>query len=676
MKNRLIIFLLLIMPTVSFAQYDQVYIDSLQTTLKNAANDTIRLEINRQLGFYFQDSDPGIGLNYHQEQLEFAKKLNLKLWEADAYQQIAYCNRMLENLPASYESYMRALKIAEEPSSSENGWGYHNFSFSKSPDDARQSIVGMIHYELGTLYQRTRSYDEVLTQLYKALRIGEKLKNKKILSLSNRDIGWVYLQRNQLDSASYYLKKTLYHYEDSPYQGNKGTLHIFISQYYEKAQKLDSAKASAKTAMSLSVEETKLGSLTGSQLLLGRLFLQTSQLDSALLYTEKALKTSQLTNDKRSEGDAYVRLASIYNLQKQNEQAYEYLNRGKTLLDSINGAYITRLLQFQNIEFDQKIRLQELEKENELTKNRIRTVALLAVLVIFLLIALLLYRNNRQKQKANKVLEDTLADLKTTQAQLVQSEKMASLGELTAGIAHEIQNPLNFVNNFSEVNNELIDEMNEELEKGDLDEAKTIAANIKQNLEKINHHGKRADSIVKGMLQHSRSNSGTKEPTDINALCDEYLRLSYHGLRAKDKAFNSKLITNFEDGLKKVNVIPQDLGRVVLNLLTNAFYAVNEKSSIAKASEDINYEPTVSIATKTVGKNLEIRIKDNGNGMPQEVVDKIFQPFFTTKPTGKGTGLGLSMSYDIVTKGHGGALKVETEQNVGTEFIIRLPIND
>ncbi len=276
-------------------------------------------------------------------------------------------------------------------------------------------------------------------------------------------------------------------------------------------------------------------------------------------------------------------------------------------------------------------------------------------------------------RKQKEELQNALNELKSTQAQLIQSEKMASLGELTAGIAHEIQNPLNFVNNFSEVSNELIDEMKDEFKKGDTEEGFAIADDIKQNLEKITHHGKRADSIVKGMLQHSRSSSGTKEPTDINALCDEYLRLSYHGLRAKDKAFNATLITNFEDGLDKVNVIPQDLGRVVLNLLTNAFYAVNEKSSFAKASEDKNYEPTVSIATKTVGKNLEITVKDNGNGMPQEVVDKIFQPFFTTKPTGQGTGLGLSMSYDIV-KAHGGSIKMESNENEGATFTIQLPI--
>ncbi len=262
-------------------------------------------------------------------------------------------------------------------------------------------------------------------------------------------------------------------------------------------------------------------------------------------------------------------------------------------------------------------------------------------------------------------LKESLNNLKETQAQLVQSEKMASLGELTAGIAHEIQNPLNFVNNFSEVNRELISEMVEEVDKGNTDEVKAIAKDIKDNEEKISYHGKRADAIVKGMLQHSRSSSSQKEPTDINALCDEYLRLSYHGLRAKDSNFNAKFETIFDTKIENINVVPQDIGRVLLNLINNAFYAVDEK----KKQIGEGYEPTVSIGTKKINGNVEISVTDNGNGIPQKVLDKIFQPFFTTKPTGQGTGLGLSLSYDII-KAHGGELKVETKEGEGSTFII------
>jgi signal transduction histidine kinase len=242
------------------------------------------------------------------------------------------------------------------------------------------------------------------------------------------------------------------------------------------------------------------------------------------------------------------------------------------------------------------------------------------------------------------------------------------LGELTAGIAHEIQNPLNFVNNFSDVNKELLSEMNSEIENGNYDEVKLIARDVSDNEEKINHHGKRAETIVKGMLQHSRASSGQKEPTDINVLADEYLRLAYHGLRAKDKSFNATTKTDFDNNIGKINIISQDFGRVILNLINNAFYAVDEK----KKQTGNDYEPTVSISTRKVNNKVELSVKDNGNGVPIRVLDKIFQPFFTTKPTGQGTGLGLSLSYDIV-KAHSGELKVETKEGEGSEFIIQLP---
>ncbi|MGQ3088305.1 sensor histidine kinase, partial [Flavobacterium sp.] len=286
----------------------------------------------------------------------------------------------------------------------------------------------------------------------------------------------------------------------------------------------------------------------------------------------------------------------------------------------------------------------------------------------------------QQKMELEQLVEErtaelthSLAELKQTQNQLIQSEKMASLGELTAGIAHEIQNPLNFVNNFSEVSIELLDELKEELAKGDTEEAIAIAGDVSQNLEKINHHGRRADSIVKGMLQHSRASSGQKEPTDINALADEYLRLAYHGLRAKDKSFNAELITHFAQDLPKVNTIPQDLGRVLLNLFTNAFYATQQKSLQLQSSGDV-YKPVLTVTTMQIGNEIEIRVRDNGTGIPEEIQDKILQPFFTTKPTGEGTGLGLSLSYDIVVKGHGGTIDIESEEGEGSVFIIMLPL--
>ncbi|SDF36251.1 His Kinase A (phospho-acceptor) domain-containing protein [Dyadobacter soli] len=282
----------------------------------------------------------------------------------------------------------------------------------------------------------------------------------------------------------------------------------------------------------------------------------------------------------------------------------------------------------------------------------------------------------QQKEELQKAIEE----LKATQNQLIQSEKMASLGELTAGIAHEIQNPLNFVNNFSEVSVELCQELDEEIDKtgiddNDKDYIKGIISDLSQNQQKITHHGKRADSIVKGMLQHSRASSGEKEPVDVNALADEYMRLAYHGLRAKDKEFNAALTTDFDATIGTVKVLPQDLGRVFLNLFTNAFYAVAEKKrKLTEAGQLGDYKPEVKISTKKFDNKLYIRVSDNGTGMPEHVKAKIFQPFFTTKPTGQGTGLGLSMSYDIITNGHGGVLEVDTIDGEKTEFRITIPI--
>jgi signal transduction histidine kinase len=284
---------------------------------------------------------------------------------------------------------------------------------------------------------------------------------------------------------------------------------------------------------------------------------------------------------------------------------------------------------------------------------------------------------NQQKEEIaaqRDQVAQTLTELQATQGQLVQREKMASLGELTAGIAHEIQNPLNFVNNFSEVSTELLDELKtgplQHLPQAEKQEAEAIVDDLTQNLEKIHYHGKRADSIVKGMLQHSRVSSGERQPTDINALANEYLRLAYHGLRAKDKDFNANLIIDFDESLPKVEVVPQELGRVLLNLYNNAFYAIAQK----KVRLNGQYQPEVTVSTKALGNKIEIRVKDNGTGIPENVQQKIFQPFFTTKPTGEGTGLGLSLSYDIITKGHGGELTVESKAGEYTVIIVSLPI--
>jgi signal transduction histidine kinase len=279
-----------------------------------------------------------------------------------------------------------------------------------------------------------------------------------------------------------------------------------------------------------------------------------------------------------------------------------------------------------------------------------------------------------QVQQRTRELSLSLEDLRAAQDRLVQTEKLASLGQLTAGIAHEIKNPLNFVNNFSALSAELIDELNELLNSSALDEGTRVEIGeitdmLKGNLEKVVQHGKRADSIVKNMLLHSREGSGEHRPVDINAIVEESLNLAYHGARAEKSGFNITLTRHLDPAAGMIDLYPQEITRVFLNLISNGFYAATKR----KEKAEPGFEPTLSASTKNLGNKVEIRIRDNGTGIPSEVKEKMFNPFFTTKPAGEGTGLGLSMSHDIIVKQHAGKIDVETEPGAFTEFIITLP---
>ena len=385
--------------------------------------------------------------------------------------------------------------------------------------------------------------------------------------------------------------------------------------------------------------------------------------------------------------DASQILAEIFEKDGNGMDALKFFKSYKLFSDSLNNLTNIRATANENANF--RISQTKVAFEKRVVRQRWILFTVLAAMVTMAVIVWLVNRNRHRLNKMNTDLlqknelikmqkqeaETTLAMLQSTQAQLIQSEKMASLGELTAGIAHEIQNPLNFITNFSEVSNELMEELNIKTEKLATEdkEVKELLNDISQNLEKINHHGKRADAIVKGMLQHSRSSSGQKEQTDINALCDEFLRLAFHGLKAKDKSFNVKFETDFDESIGMVKIVPQEIGRVILNLINNAFYAASLPVKHEGGLEE-KHEPTIWVSTKKLGAYAQIIVKDNGPGIPDNIRDKIFQPFFTTKPTGKGTGLGLSLSYDIVTKGHHGELLIESKQNAGASFIVKLPL--
>ena len=406
--------------------------------------------------------------------------------------------------------------------------------------------------------------------------------------------------------------------------------------------------------------------------ILGRAYLKLGMPDSALYYAHIGYAKANQTGTIEFKRDNTEALANAYAFKKDFANAYKYHNLFLSYRDSMMNAEVSNHANVLQFNYDMAKKQAQIITLNQ--DKKLQNYFLIGTLIGLGLIGItvvVLYRNNRQKQKANADLERTLLSLKSAQTQLIQSEKMASLGELTAGIAHEIQNPLNFVNNFSEVNVELLDDLEQEVKAGNYNDVLTIAKDIRQNLEKVNHHGKRADFIVKGMLEHSRTGTSEKQPTNINVLADEFLKLSYHGLRAKDKSFNAEMVTRFDEKLPKVNVVQQDMGRILLNLFNNAFYAVNQKQKTA----GVNYKPAVEVTTSTTNGSVRVSVKDNGTGMPDAIKDKIMQPFFTTKPTGDGTGLGLSLAYDIVVKGHGGSINIQSVEGQGSEFTVKLPIH-
>ena len=684
MKHCIVILFIVSLSLAVKAQ--QILPDSLKTAFQLASNDSVKFKASRAIYTFYEETNRDSALHYAELRYAIAKKYNRRIEEAHLLGQMAYQQIYLGRFSEALTNLTEAIQIAAE-SKDANTWELTAFT---TPGKSRQVTLSMLNHMLGHLKLQTGSTESV-HYFKEGRRIGIEIGNAFRVTVADMLLATNYMQLNQPDSALFYAK-------EGEVYGIRGGISKYLSNIYSAIgdiywqKRLDTmALRYYHKSLQYAIPEANFTVVAGVYESLTNYYTTNGNADSSLYYAAKALSeveslgavTTFWSRDINL-GKVYQNLAMAYSLKRNTDSTNKYLQLAMTVKDSLTANKLNRLSAFQRLTLDEQIRLQEEEKQRTEAENKRRMYILFAGIAVAIIIILLIYRNNRQKQKAYNLLQmqkaetdlqkekaDTaLQELKSTQSQLIQSEKMASLGELTAGIAHEIQNPLNFVNNFSEVSNELIDEMNIELSKGDIEEAKAIANDVKQNLEKINHHGKRADAIVKGMLQHSRSSSGQKEPTDINALCDEYLRLAYHGLRAKDKSFNATLKTDFDESIGNVTIIPQEIGRVILNLITNAFYVVNEKSKQGIAG----YEPTVSVRTKRINTKVEISVKDNGNGIPDSIREKIFQPFFTTKPTGQGTGLGLSLSYDIV-KAHGGELKLETKEGVGSTFIIQLPIN-
>ncbi|MDZ4793509.1 MAG: tetratricopeptide repeat protein [Bacteroidota bacterium] len=623
----------------------------------------IAATLNNQGAFYLRQKQYSKALDVLFQSLKLFNELQDKEAIGAVTNQIGYIYNSQFDYSAALEFYLKALTIRRE--------------IADVPGTAfTLNRVGDMYFKLNQLPQALDYYQQSFKL---AQTIG---RNQNVIDAALH-IGEVYRQQGNYNEALKYFKISLKAEQDYFGKDSVATSYNRIGQTYMALKNYPLSLLNFEKALAISDKKSMYEKAITLHYI-SQVYFAQHNFPKALENCFSSLSIAKQNKFQETIKDVCLTLSQVYASMKDYQKAYNYHLQYTWAKDSVLKKDLNQRLAALQQSFDLKNKQTQIDllsrdkqlQENEISRQKQQRYAFIFGLIIFIVLVIVLVRSNRYKQKSNTLLKEqkeeiqnTLSELKSTQAQLIQSAKMASLGELTAGIAHEIQNPLNFVNNFSEVSTELVDEMNEEMAKGNLEDAKQIAQDLKQNLEKINHHGKRAGDIIKGMLQHSRSSSGVKEPTDINALCDEYLRLSYHGLRAKDKSFNATMKTDFDNslsadeaGIGNINIIPQDIGRVILNLLTNAFYAVNEKQK-----QNIpGYEPTVTIRTTQNpptdgGRGAEIRVSDNGNGIPPKVLDKIFQPFFTTKPAGQGTGLGLSLSYDIV-KAHGGELKVETKE--------------
>jgi two-component system, NtrC family, sensor kinase len=649
--------LLLFLSSVAFSQ--QAANDSLLRLLKTNIPDSSRSLILDRLGLSLMTSKPLIALQYAQQGLEIAQKAKFPKGVSRNMNRIGAIMRVTGNYPKSLKMHLDALKIAEETNDLDG--------------------LVRIYNQLGIFYSIQKDHKKAIETYFKGVGIAKKIYNQDLERILLSNIGMDYAFLNNLDSARIYTQSA---YELAIKQNSNNVNALLIN--------LANVNARAKNyALSLdyyrqSLPHSKLvednASLSQTYFEMAEVFKKTYSLDSCLYYSLKAIKIAKETNNIQSIYGASSLLAELYE-KTDIKKSYQYYKLATAAKDSMFNQQKAK--QIENVSFVENIRKQELIDAEKDFKNRQRLIILLSIIGVVLLISVILFRNNRIQNKANRLLskqkleielqrskvENALNELESTQMQLVQKEKLASLGEITAGIAHEIQNPLNFVNNFSELSIELADELKAEFEKMDIPSDRKgyldeLLRDLTQNQERIHGHGKRASSIVSNMLEHSRSSDGEVQLTDMNKLAEEYLSLAYHGMRAKNKSFNANYQLIVEENLPQIIVNQQDVGRVLLNLFNNAFYA-------AAQSEN----PLVKVTSKTEKEYLIVEVNDNGKGIPKDILPKIFQPFFTTKPTGEGTGLGLSLSYDIITKGSNGKIEVLSEEGKGATFIVKLPLN-
>ncbi len=640
-------------------------LDSLKDQLRITNHDSSRVMVMEASSIFYMFTIPDSALIIGEKSLKLSREINFPKGETRALNILSFTYKVMGNFSKALEISLKSVKIAEK----------NDLIYEKA---YALSNIGDIYF-----YSNDYSkYPSAMSYCKEAIKLFYSVPDYGMVAVMQEDIGLLYLGTNKLDSAQIYLQTALDNTVKYKLDWFKNFILTDMGNFYVKQGNIPTALDYFNQALQSVKLANGIDFSQATYLSIATIYQQLNKIDSAIYFAQKSLDIAQKHKFYTDQIMASSLLADLYK-QKDSKKAIRFYEITIAAKDSLFA--LEKSHSFDNLNsFD----IQERQFEIKTIQNQTKQYALFSGLGIFSLLTFIFYRNNRQKQKANNLLqeqkeeidlqrgkaENTLIELKQTQNQLIQKEKLASLGELTAGIAHEIQNPLNFVNNFSELSVGLAKDLKDEIAKVEMPENDKeyigeIIRDLNSNQEKINHHGKRASSIVKGMLEHSRTSTGEREMTDINKLADEYLRLSYHGLRAKDKNFNADYKTDFDESLPQLNVVPQDMGRVLLNLINNAFYAVNER---AKQHADKNYAPSVSVSTKQIGDKIEIIVRDNGNGIPDKIKEKIFQPFFTTKPTGEGTGLGLSLAYDIVTKGYGGELKVQSNGGEGSAFIINL----
>jgi len=733
-KISALLFFFAIIPLEAFSQNNPYWqrptpaeADSLKMVLQSSENDSLKMYINRQLGLYYSERNRFIALEYLNAQLELAQTLNQKVWEAEALGALGYVTALILNYPGSLNYLLNAREIASDPDAAKNMWNVSLLSDDGDPNSARLTVLAVITSNFGILHYFVGSYDKALEHNQEAAELNEIMQDEVLRALLHLNKGEIYLGMRAYELAKTEFEEAVTYSHSAGYKKYVGLIYLYIGRIFEAEGNYSEAEKYFDLSVKANIEENNPDFLGKTYLELAGLNRTRGFLDSSYELAHKALSTFRAISDSSGILSAHESLAIIFDNLAEIDSAYYHMREGEALRTALNSE--ERLNEFQVLGLNEQLRLKELETERVLYQSRIRIYGLAAGIGVLLLISMITFRNNRRQKKDKAIIEESYANLKATQNQLVQQEKLASLGQLTAGIAHEIKNPLNFVNNFSEVSLELVEEMRDEVRRGtgggrretedrgpggekaenpsasrrmdgiadgdargvsgeaqDTDLILEILDDIEANLRKIHEHGSRADSIVKSMLMHSRGGEGKMEPTDLNALVKEYANLSFHGMRAGKDAINVDIDLQLDESIDEVPLIAEDFSRVILNLCNNAFDAMRDKltgegrpETVDEMTEDggrrtsASYLPKLSIRTKSENDQILIEVQDNGPGIPDDIKDKILQPFFTTKKGTQGTGLGLSITNDIV-KAHGGNITITSKNHEGTTFTIELPI--